>query len=139
MGHYARINAQGLVSTVIVAKEDFINSLDNADSWVKTSYNTIGGVHLDPETREPSADQSKALRKNFAGVGMKYDSERDAFYAPQPFASWSLNEETCLWEPPYEEPELTQEDEAELKFYIWNEELHNSTGNGWSLVGGTIK
>ena len=62
----------------------------------RTSYNTIGGVHQNGGT---------PFRKNYAGVGYTYDPVRDAFYAPQPFASWTLNEETCLWECPVARPE----------------------------------
>ena len=62
----------------------------------RTSYNTIGGVHQNGGT---------PFRKNYAGVGMTYDPVRDAFYAPQPFESWTLNEDTCLWECPVERPE----------------------------------
>jgi hypothetical protein len=62
----------------------------------RTSYNTIGGVHQNGGT---------PFRKNYAGVGYTYDPVRDAFYAPQPFESWTLNEESCLWECPVERPE----------------------------------
>ena len=69
-------------------------------NWKKTSINTIGGVHYDVNTGQPSADQTKAYRKNCANPGMIYDSGRDAFLWPQPFPSWTLNETTCQWEPP---------------------------------------
>jgi hypothetical protein len=79
MAHFARINARGFVSQVIVAEQDFIDSLPDADSWVQTSYNTHAGVHYNPETGEP--DGGVALRKNYAGIGFKYDIDRDAFTA----------------------------------------------------------
>jgi hypothetical protein len=82
--------------------------------WIQTSYNTRGGVHYDPETNQPSADQSKALRKNYAGIGYSYDREKDAFIPPAPYASWILDEQTCLWNPPVEYP-------TDGKSYHWDE------------------
>ena len=139
MAHFARINAQGLVSTVIVAEQDYIDSLDNADSWVQTSYNTQGGKHYDPETGELSADQTKALRKNYAGIGFKYDADRDAFIPPQPFASWSLNETTCLWDAPIDRPQRTDAQIAAGEYYIWDEATYQADNTqGWVLVGGGV-
>lgn len=116
MGHYAKVN-NGVVETVIVAEADFFNTFvdDSPGEWIKTSYNTRGGVHYQPNSNTPSEDQSKALRKNYAGTGYIYDADRDAFYEPQPFDSWTLNEETCLWDPPVPEPD-------DGKHYKWNEE-----------------
>jgi len=68
----------------------------------QTSYNTYGGVHY--TDGEPSEDQSKALRFNYAGIGFTYDENRDAFIPPQPYASWVLDEATCLWEAPVAYP-----------------------------------
>ena len=93
MSHFAEIK-DGIVQRVIVAEQDFIDSGAASGTWVQTSYNTIAGKH--PEGRP--------LRKNFGRVGYVYDSVRDAFYAPQPFASWSLDEETCTWQPPVAYP-----------------------------------
>lgn len=137
MAHFARINAQGLVSTVIVAEQEFIDGLEDSDSWIQTSYNTHGGKHYDPETRQE--DAGTPLRKNYAGVGYTYDSVRDAFIPPQPFASWSLDEDSCLWNPPHECPALTEQEELDGKYYIWSEELYNADNTqGWSLVGGSV-
>ena len=105
MSHFARVNAQGVVEQVIVAEQDFIDTLPDATSWVQTSYNTRGGVHLLGGT---------PLRKNFAGVSYKYDVERDAFIPPKPYASWLLNETTCVWESPIPLPE-------DGKSYEWDE------------------
>jgi uncharacterized protein (DUF2126 family) len=101
MSHFAKV-LDGKVIQVIVAEQDFIDNMVDTSpgEWIQTSYNTSGGVHYNPETREPSEDQTKALRKNFAGKGMIYDRQRDAFYKPQPYPSWTLNEDTCLWEAP---------------------------------------
>ena len=109
MAHYAKV-LDGKVLDVIVAEPEFFDTfVDNsAGKWIQTSYNTKGGVHLNGGT---------PLRKNFAGVGYIYDVIRDAFYAPQPYPSWSLNEDTCLWEPPVAYP-----DEDMSNTYNWNEE-----------------
>lgn len=116
MGHYAKIE-DGIVVQVNVVEEDYFSSNPErySGTWIKTSYNTRGGVHYNPETNEPSEDQSKALRKNYAGIGFTYDEELDAFYAPRPFESWTLNETTCWWEAPVAYP-------TDGKLYIWDEE-----------------
>lgn len=102
MSHFAKIE-NGIVTQVIVAEQDFIDTIDG--KWIQTSYNTYAGQH--PEGRP--------LRKNYAGIGYTYDSERDAFIPPKPFDSWVLNEDTCLWEAPVPMPE-------DDKIYTWNEE-----------------
>jgi len=119
MGHFAKVS-NGIVTKVIVAEADFFNNFvdDSPGKWIQTSYNTRGGVHYQPNTNEPSEDQSKALRKNYAGIGYTYDSTRDAFIPPQPFNSWTLNEDTCLWDSPVAYPE-------DGKLYKWNEEMLN--------------
>ena len=135
MAHFARVNAQGIVTQVIVAEQDFIDGLADADSWVQTSYNTRGGKHYDPETGEESADQTKALRKNYAGIGFKYDSDRDAFMPPRPFASWNLVEDTCWWEAPIAQPELTQEQQDAGSYYIWDEDTYQADNTqGWVII-----
>jgi len=119
MAHYAKVK-EGVVTQVIVAEADFFDSFvdDSPGEWIQTSYNTHGGQHYDPETGE--VDDGTPLRKNYAGVGFTYDADRDAFYAPQPFASWTLNEKTCLWEAPVEYPDDGND-------YIWNENITNWT------------
>lgn len=104
MSHFARVTAQGIVEQVIVAEQDFIYTLPDRTSWVQTSYNTYGGQH--PEGRP--------LRKNYAGIGYTYDSVRDAFIPPKPYASWVLNENTCLWDAPTPCP-------TDGKTYNWDE------------------
>ena len=106
MAHYAKVH-NGVVEQVIVAEADFFDSfLDSSPGeWIQTSYNTVDGVHSNGET---------PLRKNYAGVGDTYDKGRDAFYAPQPFGSWVLDEETCQWGPPVLKPEDG--------LYTWDEE-----------------
>lgn len=95
MSHFAEV-VDGVVQRVIVAEQDFIDSgaVGDPSRWIRTSYNTSGGEH--PEGRP--------LRKNYAGIGYTYDAKRDAFIPPQPDPSWTLNEQTCLWEPPADWP-----------------------------------
>jgi len=120
MAHFAKVK-NGIVTKVIVAEQDFIdNYIDHeAGTWIQTSYNTKGGIHYQPNSNTPSVDQSKALRKNYAGIGFIYDKTRDAFYSPQPFNSWTLNETTCLWEAPVAYPTDGQN-------YIWNETAYQA-------------
>jgi len=108
MSHFAKLNANNIVIFVTVGRQEDDGkeaelSERTGDTYKQTSYNTIGGVYLDPITREPAADQSKAFRKNYAGLGYTYDAERDAFIPPKPDGSWVLDEQTCLWVEP--EPE----------------------------------
>jgi hypothetical protein len=132
MAHFARVNAQGIVTQVIVAEQDFIDGLADADSWVQTSYNTRGGVHYG---QDGQPDGGTALRKNFAGIGFKYDSDRDAFIPPRPFASWNLVEETCWWEAPIAMPELTQEQIDAGSYYMWDEDTYQADNTqGWVLI-----
>ena len=121
MSHFAKVE-NGTVTQVIVAEQDVIDTGMFGSGWVQTSYNTRGGVHYNPETNEPSEDQSRALRKNYAGVGYTYDSDRDAFIPPQPYASWVLDEVTCLWAAPVVMP-------TDDKQYNWDEESQS-----WKLV-----
>ena len=115
MAHYAKVT-DGKVTRVIVAEAEFFKTVVDASpgDWIQTSYNTRGGIHYQPNSDTPSSDQSKALRKNYAGIGWTYDSEKDAFYAPQPYASWTLNTTSYLWEAPVAKP-------TDSKSYKWDE------------------
>ena len=124
MAHFAKLGIGSKVERVekvsnsIALTEqagvDFLNSLYKTnDVWVQTSYNTIGGTHILDGT---------PFRKNYAGVGYKYNQTKDAFISPQPYASWTLNETTCLWEAPTVYPD-------DGKRYTWNE-----TTTSWDLV-----
>jgi len=118
MSHFAEINNDGIVQQVIVAEQDFIDSgaVGDASDWIQTSYNTRGGTHYAPNSNTP--DGGVALRKNYAGKGYTYDSTRDAFYTVKPYASWTLNEETCVWEAPVAYPD-------DGKRYSWDEDITN--------------
>jgi hypothetical protein len=108
MSHFAQINQDNTVVQVIVAEPDMINTglFGDPAQWIQTSYRTRGGQH--PE--------GTPLRKNFAGIGYTYDPTRDAFIPPCPYASWVLNEDTCLWDAPIPKP---QDDD----YYVWSEDL----------------
>ena len=114
MSHFAEINNDGIVQNVIVAEQDFIDSgaVGDSSNWIQTSYNTRGGVHYAPNSNEP--DSGIALRKNYAGIGYTYDSTRNAFYAPQPYPSWLLDDDTCQWNAPVPRPD-------DGKWYDWDE------------------
>lgn len=101
MSHFAHV-VNGIVQNIIVAEQDFIDTLENPSEWIQTSYNTWGGVHYDPVTRKP--DGGIAFRKNYAIIGGIYDPELDAFYEPKPYNSWILNKDTCFWEAPVPHP-----------------------------------
>ena len=124
MAHYAKV-LNGTVIQVIVAEEGFFGVFVDSSpgEWIQTSYNTRAGVHYGQDG-EP--DGGVALRKNYASVGMLYDSDRDAFMAPRPHTSWVLNETTCLWEAPIPKPD---------GFYYWDEVAHQAdSSTGWVAV-----
>jgi len=114
MAHFAKVQ-NGIVTQVIVAEPEFFQTFVDTSpgEWIQTSYNTYGGVHKLGGT---------PLRKNYAGTGFTYDKTRDAFIPPKPYESWTLNEETCLWDSPVPYP-----DDGEM--YTWNEQIQT-----WDLV-----
>lgn len=121
MAHFAKLNAENYVVFVTVARdEDEHNEVEisqkTGEIYKRTSYNTNGGIHY--TNGIPSENQSKAFRKNYAGIGYYYDEIRDAFIPPKPYPSWILNEDTCLWESPIPYPN-------DGNNYYWNEETGN--------------
>jgi hypothetical protein len=124
MAHFAKLGSENIVEKVeVVANDiatteqagmDFLNNLYKTnDVWKQTSYNTKGGIHRLGGT---------PFRKNYAGIGYSYDQTRDAFIAPKPYDSWTLNENTCLWEAPVAYPNDNQR-------YKWNE-----ANQSWDLI-----
>jgi len=105
MSHFAKINSSNIVTALLVAEQDFINSGSVGDSflWVQTSYNSN-------------------FRKNYASVGDTYDATRDAFIAPKPYSAYILNEDTCKWAAPTAYPDDGNE-------YEWNEST-----TAWEVV-----
>ena len=111
MSHFAQIDENNIVTRVLVIEQDVIDTglFGEPSSFIQTSYNTRGNVHLLGGT---------PLRKNYAGIGYTYDVTKDAFIAPKPFNSWILDEETCTWKSPVEMP-------TDGKIYMWNEDVTN--------------
>ena len=118
MAHYAVLNENNKVIYVFVGKDENEDGIDWEEHYSefyggktikRTSYNTFGGQHLDGKT---------PFRKNYAGIGMTYDFERDAFIPESLSPHFILNEETCIWEPPVPKPN-------DDKYYVWNDELVN--------------
>ena len=116
MSHFAKIENNIVTFVTVGRQEDDGKEQElcdrTKDIYRQTSYNTRGGVHY--TYGEPSTDQSKALRKNYAGIGYTFDEERDAFIPPKPYPSWLLDEDTCLWEAPVEYP-------TDGGMYAWDE------------------
>jgi hypothetical protein len=128
MASFAKLNSENIVTTVVsvvneVLKDsngieqenigiEFLKTLYGQDTnWKQTSYNTNAGIHSLGGT---------PFRKNHAGIGYTYDSQRDAFIPPKPFNSWVLNEDTCNWEAPVARPD-------DNNMYKWNEETQSWT------------
>jgi hypothetical protein len=122
MAHYAFLNENNSVTEVIVGKNEGEDGIDwehhygafRGQTCKRTSYNTQGGVHSGGGT---------PYRKNYAGIGYTYDAERDAFIPPKPYASWTLNETTCLWGSPVPHPddgERYQWDEATTSWVVYD-------------------
>ena len=131
MAHFAKLDANNIVIFVTVGRDEDNGkeaelTARTGDVYKQTSYNTRGGVHYTDGV--PSADQTKAYRKNYAGLGYTYDEGRDAFIPPKPYNSWVLNETTCLWNAPVAMPEDAGTGEPP-KRYIWNESTIS-----WDLV-----
>jgi hypothetical protein len=105
MGHFAKV-VDGKVTQVIVAEPEFFDTFVDSSpgTWLATSYNTVGNKHTKGGT---------PFRGNYAGVGYTYDAQKDVFYAPQPFSSWTLNAD-FIWEAPIAMPD-------DGNFYSWDE------------------
>lgn len=124
MAHYAFLDENNIVTQVIVGKDEGEDGIDWEQYYgaKRTSYNTRGGIYYDTNTNKPHINQSKAFRKNYAGIGYTYDVTRDAFIPPKPYNSWILNEQSCLWQAPIPYP-------GDGQNYLWNEETQN-----WKLI-----
>ena len=127
MAHFAKLDENNVVIFVTVGRQEDDGKeaelcARTGDVYKQTSYNTRGGVHYTDGV--PSEDQTKAFRKNYAGLGYTYDAERNAFIPPKPYNSWVLNETTCLWDAPVAMPEDAGTGEPP-KRYTWDEETTN--------------
>ena len=135
MAHYAKLGANNKVIGVHVVNDSdclnadgiedeevgrqFLERIHNWPLWKKTSYNTVGNKHN-------SGDNSKALRGNYAGIGMTYDEDNDIFIGKKPFASWVLDVPTASWKSPIGDAPALSDDEKETHIYVWNE-----SGQSW--------
>jgi len=100
MSHFAKLDENNMVVAVFRGRQEDDGretelSAQTGERYVQTSYNTRGGIHL---------TGGQPLRKNYAGIGYFYDQNRDAFIPPQPFPSWTLDEQSCQWKPPIPYP-----------------------------------
>jgi len=113
MAHFAKLNEQNIVMQVIVvANEELLdNGIESEEKGIAFCQSLFGGNWI-------QTSYNRKIRKNYAGIGYTYDSQRDAFIAPQPYSSWTLNEETCKWDPPVSMP-------IDGKLYQWNEATKN--------------
>ena len=120
MSYYAKVD-HGVVVNVIRADDSFFTTFIDSSpgTWIKTSYNTHGGVHYGPDG---NPDGGIALRANYAGVGYIYNAQEDVFYAPQPYPSWTISAPTWEWKPPIPYP-------TDGNLYTWNEQTQN-----WDMV-----
>jgi len=141
MAHFAKLDNNKIVTEILVVKDsdtfdsngvesetvgiEFLRTVTGHSDWKKTSYNTRKNVHYTIQENNSSVqseDQSKAFRKNFASIGYTYDETRDAFIEPKPYDSWTLNETTCVYDPPVAFPN-------DGNAYEWNEET-----TSWDLI-----
>jgi hypothetical protein len=128
MAHFAKMTSDGTTVLQVHAVNDsdcldednnesesvgiaYLTNCHGWSHWKQTSYNTVEGTHRLSGT---------PFRKNYAGIGMTYDSNRNAFIAPQPYSSWELDENKCIWEAPTAYPE-TEDEEGNPELYGWNE------------------
>ena len=119
MAHYAFLDENNIVVEVIVGNDENQDQINWEQHYQefrgltckRTSYNTHGNIHL---------GGGNPFRKNYAGIGFTYDEQKDAFIAPKPFPSWSLDEETCLWNPPIPKPSDAGTGNPK-KLYSWDE------------------
>ena len=144
MAHFAKLSDANLVLAIhVVSDEDmqdengveqesvgvtFLNNLHGWPHWKQTSYNTKGGVYYTPNTNDVDPDQTKAFRKNYAEIGGKYDSTKDAFIPVKPFTSWVLDETSCQWKAPVDMPTSPNDAYGEPYARRWNE-----TDSRWEI------
>lgn len=124
MAHFAKLNENKTVLEIVVVHNNELlqNGVESESKGVQFLIEWSGGYSNWKQT-----SYNGRIRKNYAGVGFTYDSARDAFIPPQPFASWVLNEETCLWDAPVAMP-------TDGQLYVWDE-----AAVSWALVEETVQ
>ena len=146
MAHFAQINDQNIVQQVLVIDQAEIDTGNWGDpaSWVQTSYNTRGGIYYLPDSDTPSPDQSKAFRKNYAGIGgiyLQYGPDGEGFISPKPYPSWVLNSFSYWWEAPVpmpvpNNPPFYEWDEATLSWILASgQEALTASGSAPNVIG----
>lgn len=125
MAHFAKIDNNNIVTQVLVIEQEQVNTglWGDPASFVQTSYNTRGGIYYTPNTNTPDPDQTKQLRKNYAGIGYTYlpnGPDGEGFVPPKPYNSWVLNSSTYLWEAPIPMPQTNSP-----PYYSWDENTQN--------------
>lgn len=125
MSHFAKIDNNNIVTEVLVIEQEQVNTglWGDPASFVQTSYNTRGGIYYTPNTDTPDPDQTKQLRKNYAGIGYTYlpnGPDGEGFVPPKPYNSWVLNSSTYLWEAPIPMPQPNSP-----PYYSWDEDTQN--------------
>jgi hypothetical protein len=132
MAHFAQLDENNVVlNVVVVANSDTAdeNGIENEEIGIQFLKSVLGENTIWKQT-----SYNNNIRKRYAGIGYIYNETLDAFIPPKPFDSWVLNEETCLWDAPTPRPELTEEQIESYCYYVWNEELYVSSGDGWQLI-----
>lgn len=125
MAHFAKIDNNNIVTEVLVIEQEQVNTglWGDPASFVQTSYNTRGGIYYTPNTNTPDPDQTKQLRKNYAGIGYTYlpnGPDGEGFVPPKPYNSWVLNSSTYLWEAPIPMPQPNNP-----PYYSWDEDTQS--------------
>lgn len=133
MAHFAQLDDNNVVTQVLVVNNSDIlddNNVEQESLGVAFLQNLLGS-----DTTWKQTSYNGNIRKNYAGIGYTYDAERDAFIPPQPFASWLIDEVTCLWAAPIDRPTLTQEQIDAGSFYTWDEAAYQADNTqGWVLI-----
>lgn len=137
MAHFAQLDENNLVIQVMAVNNDVIvdgNGVEQESIGLAFLQGLFGS-----DTNWKQTSYNNNIRKNYACVGFTYDTARDAFIPQQPFASWSINEETCLWQAPIDQPSLTEAQQQAGTYYGWDEDAYQAdTSNpktaGWVLI-----
>lgn len=131
MAHFAQLDDDNIViNVVVVNNQDTMdeNGIENEEIGIRFLQSLLG-----ENTKWRQTSYNNNFRKKYAGLGYSYNESLDAFIAPKPFESWMLDEESCIWVPPYPQPPVIQEQIEQGYIYQWDEELYQKEKNGWIL------
>jgi len=128
MAHFSKLDDNNVVTQVVVVNNEVITD-ENGVEQEQLGVDFLRNLYKEPNAAWKQTSYNLNFRINFGGVGSTYDSEKDAFIAPQPFPSWSLNNSTCKWEAPIPYP-------SDGERYVWVEEAYQADNTtGWQLLG----